>query len=294
MQLTALQSTSNAGQLGGGLRHSSNVAEIEAVVTVLILALSMEDLPENLALIVDSRVAFYKVTGWLTHIHSNARLTGAAGYGRELIQRLNERGVTIHWIWVKGHAKIDGNEAADEGATNAMGAKTKRPGYFAAPTQRQAPVGAAVIRRDDERHSDRRACHAEAEAQALQAMNCEQAESQPWLRAQVRLEQVRAEEDAILDKVQLAKDSTQKAAAVAQGLCMTADQEERDANKAYQERYKAEQAQQALEAAPTEEDAAATDPCAEPAGAHAQGSQDSQTANAAEAGEEAAAPDWRR
>ena len=80
------------------LPYSSNMAEIEAVVSVLILALSMEDIPENLALIVDSRVAFYKVTGWLTHIHSSTRLTGAAGYGRELIDRLNKRGATIHWI----------------------------------------------------------------------------------------------------------------------------------------------------------------------------------------------------
>ena len=75
---------------------SSNVAEIEAIVSVLLHVTCEKELPDNLALVVDSRVAFYKVTGWLAHINTHARLTGAAGYCRELIRRIHDRGITVH------------------------------------------------------------------------------------------------------------------------------------------------------------------------------------------------------
>ncbi len=64
----------------------------------MLLALTYAELPENVALIVDSRIAFYKVTEWMTHIHTKTRLTGAAGFAVELIERLNQRGVTVHWL----------------------------------------------------------------------------------------------------------------------------------------------------------------------------------------------------
>ena len=229
------------------LPYSSNMAEIEAVVSVLILALSMKDLPENLALIVDSRVAFYKVTGWLTHRHKSARLTGAAGYGRELIDRLNRRGVTIHWIWVKGHAKVDGNEAADAGATEDMGRELAgKKGYYAQPTERQAPAGKMVTDQDDGWQKARTERYEKKETQAQQDLESKKCESPPWQRAREHLEQVREEETTWQSRVQKAKDSTQKAAATAQELCMTADQEEREANAEYQERCKAEREQEAL------------------------------------------------
>jgi hypothetical protein len=46
------------------------------------------------------------------------RLVGTAGLCAELIVRLSQLNIAVKWVWVKGHAEVQRNEAADSGATS--------------------------------------------------------------------------------------------------------------------------------------------------------------------------------
>ena len=143
---------------------------------------------------------------------------------------------------------MDGNEAADAGATEAMGRELQgKKGYYAQPTERQAPADKYVTDQDDEWQKAREEKYKRKETQAQQNLEGKTFESPLWRQARKHMEQVREEETTWQDRVQKAKDSTRKAAAVAQEWYMTADREEREATAEHQERCKAEKEQESPE-----------------------------------------------
>eukprot|EP01043_Picozoa_sp_COSAG02_P067130 COSAG02_NODE_10677_length_1885_cov_2.860022_3_plen_90_part_01 len=66
------------------------------------------DSHKDVALVVDSRIAMYKVVNAAAQRNQQSRLTGTAGLCLDLIERINELGITISWVWVKGHADVPG------------------------------------------------------------------------------------------------------------------------------------------------------------------------------------------
>ena len=79
---------------------------------------------DQVAMIVDSRIAMFKTGAALRDLETalqrtshQTRLVGTAGLCAELIVRLSQLNIAVKWVWVKGHAEVQGNEAADSGAT---------------------------------------------------------------------------------------------------------------------------------------------------------------------------------
>ena len=95
---------------------SANVAELNGVVVMLLTVLQtrQSDLPQTVALIVDSRVAFYKTqecteqeNGQSKGGQKQARLSALGRYVAMLIECVNQLGVAVYWVWSKGHSGGD-------------------------------------------------------------------------------------------------------------------------------------------------------------------------------------------
>uniref|UniRef100_T1J8V2 Ribonuclease H1 n=1 Tax=Strigamia maritima TaxID=126957 RepID=T1J8V2_STRMM len=106
--------------LGG--RQTNNRAEIHAAIRAIKQAKS-EGLKE-INLHTDSQFLIKSITGWINKWKRNNWQLASGGpvKNKDDFEELDEslNGIKVHWIHVKGHSGIAGNEAADELARNAV------------------------------------------------------------------------------------------------------------------------------------------------------------------------------
>ena len=107
---------------GGELATTNNRMELLAVIE----ALGALTRPSQVRLHTDSQYVHKGMTEWLAGWRARAwrKAQGAAVKNRDLWERLDALARThrIQWIWVKGHAGHDGNEAADRLANEGVAA----------------------------------------------------------------------------------------------------------------------------------------------------------------------------
>ena len=107
---------------GGELSTTNNRMELMAVIE----ALGTLTRPSRVRLHTDSQYVHKGMTEWLAGWRARAWRTaqGTAVKNRDLWERLDALARThrIEWVWVKGHAGHEGNEAADRLANEGVAA----------------------------------------------------------------------------------------------------------------------------------------------------------------------------
>ena len=97
-------------EFNGARRKNANVAEVEAMIQMLLQVLLLRQPPPHV-------ITVYKKLTGTEPVNKNGALVGVA---RVLLHRVRERGTTLHWVWVKGHCGHIANERADKLATTGM------------------------------------------------------------------------------------------------------------------------------------------------------------------------------
>lgn len=141
----------------------ANISEITAISEVFLVELAGPR-SDYIIIVYDSQTAASKVRG----TGPVNKYGGLVGVTRVLLDRVQQRGTVVHWVWVKGHCGHPANERADGLATQGMYQEGMRryriipPGHM---TARCRYTSAGLRRREEEGRAD--ATDSEEELDAL-------------------------------------------------------------------------------------------------------------------------------